>query len=84
MAAAQSNERLALILVQRQYADDKSALQSRKDNVTSYGKTMDGLAALEAKLAKEATQKASLVEMGKQAAPIVESIKNAVSDLHSR
>jgi hypothetical protein len=83
-AQSQSNERLALILVQRQYANDKSALQSRKDNVASYGKTMDGLAALDAKLAKEATQKASLVEMGKQAAPIVESIKNAVSDLHSR
>jgi hypothetical protein len=84
MAAAQSNERLALILVQRQYADDKSALQSRKDRIASYGKTMDGLAALDAKLAKEATQKASLVEMGKQVAPIVESIKDAVSDLHSR
>jgi hypothetical protein len=84
MAAAQSNERLALILVQRQYADDKSALQSRKDAAALYGKTMDGLAALDAKLAKEATQKASLVEMGKQVAPIVESIKDAVSDLHSR
>jgi hypothetical protein len=84
MAAAGSNERLALILVQRQYADDKSALQSRKDAAASYGKTMDGLAALDAKLAKEASQKASLVEMGKQIAPIVESIKDAVSDLHSR
>jgi hypothetical protein len=84
MAAAQSNERLVLILVQRQYADDKSGLQSRKDRIASYGKTMDGLAALDAKLAKEAAQKASLAEMGKQVAPIVESIKDAVSDLHSR
>jgi hypothetical protein len=84
MAAAQPNERLALILVQRQYADDKSALQSRKNRIASYGTTMDGLAALDAKLAQQATQKASLVEMGRQAAPIVESIQNAVSDLQSR
>ena len=84
MAAAQSNERLALILVQRQYAEDKRALQSREDAAVSYGKLMDGLAALDAKLTQQAGQKMSVVELGKQVGPIVESIKNAISDMHSR
>jgi hypothetical protein len=84
MAAAQPNERLALILVQRQYAYDKTALQSHEDAVASYGKLMDGLAALHAKLTQEAGQKASLTEIGKQTAPIVESLKTILSDMQSR
>jgi hypothetical protein len=84
MAAAQPSERLALILVQRQYAHDKTALQNRKDAIASYGKIMDGLASLHAKLAQQAGQKASLVEIGKQIAPIVESLKTTISDLQSR
>jgi hypothetical protein len=84
MAAALPNERLALILVQRQYADDKTALQSHKDAAAAYGKVMDGLGTLHAKLAQEAGQKASLVEIGKQVAPIVESLKTSLSDLKSR
>jgi hypothetical protein len=84
MAAAQPNERLALILVQRQYAHDKNALQSREDAVGSYGKLMDGLAALHAKLTQQAGQKASLTEIGKQTAPIVESLKTILSDMQSR
>jgi len=84
MASAQPNERLALILVQRQYAHDKAALQTRKDAAASYGKIMDGLAALHAKLTQEAGQKASLVEIGKEVAPIVESLKTTISDMESR
>jgi len=84
MAAAQPNERLALILVQRQYAHDKTAVQSREDAVASYGKLMDGLGVLHAKLTQQAGQKASLTAIGKQAAPIVESLKTIVSDLQSR
>jgi hypothetical protein len=84
IAAAQPNERLALILVQRQYAHDKTALQSREDAVASYGKLMDGLAALHAKLTQQAAQKASLAEIGKQTAPIVESLKTILSDMQSR
>ena len=57
-AAPQPNERLALIPVQRQYSGDKTALQSRKDAAANYyGKLMDGLAALHAKLAQQTTQK---------------------------
>ncbi len=84
MAAAQPNERLSLILVQRQYAHDKTALQFRKDDITSYGKLMDGLGVLHAKLTREAMQKASPIEIAKQAAPIVESLKATISDMQSR
>ena len=84
MVAAQPNERLALILVQRQYAHDKTALQVRKDDVISYGKLMDGLGVLHAKVTRQAMQKASPIEIAKQAAPIVESLKTTISDMQSR
>jgi hypothetical protein len=84
MASAQPNERLALILVQRQYANDKSALQARKDDAAAYGKVMDDLAALHTKLKQEADKKASMVEVARQVAPVVESLRTALSDIQSR
>jgi hypothetical protein len=84
MASAQSNERLALILVQRQYAQDKTVLQSHKDDIAAYGKIMNDIAALHTKLKLEADKKASIVEIGKQVAPIVKSLKTALSDIQSR
>jgi hypothetical protein len=84
MAAAQPNERLALILVQRQYAHDKTALQSRKDAAADYGKLMDGIAALHSKLTQQASQKASIVEIARQAEPIVKSLRTTILDLQSR
>jgi hypothetical protein len=84
MASAQPNERLALILVQRQYAHDKTALQSRKDAIADYDKIMDEIAALHTKLKQEADKKASMIEIGKQVAPIVESLKTTLSDIQSR
>jgi hypothetical protein len=84
MASAQPNERLTLILVQRQYANDKSALQVRKEDATSYGKVMDDLATLHAKLKLEAEKKASMVEVARQVAPVVESLRTALSDIQSR
>jgi hypothetical protein len=84
MASAQPNERLALILVQRQYAHDKTALQSRKDGVVSYGKVMDDLAALHTKLKQESGKRVNMVEVAKQVGPIVESLKTALSDIQSR
>jgi hypothetical protein len=84
MASAQPNERLTLILVQRQYANDKSALQVRKEDATSYGKVMDDLATLHAKLKLEAEKKASMVEVARQVAPVVESLKTTLSDIQSR
>jgi hypothetical protein len=84
MASAQSNERLALILVQRQYAQDKTVLQSHKDDIAAYGKIMDDIAALHTKLKLQAEKKASIVEIGKQVAPIVRSLRTALSDIQSR
>jgi hypothetical protein len=82
--AAQSNERLTLILVQRQYANDKTALQSRKDAMGDYGKVMDDLAALHTKLNQQSGQKINVTELAKQAGPIAESLKSALSDIQSR
>jgi hypothetical protein len=84
MASATSNERLALILVQRQYSHDKATLQTRKDCIASYDKAMDDLGALHAKLKDEAGKKMSMVEVAKQVGPIVESLKTALSDIQSR
>ena len=84
MDSTPSNERLALILVQRQYSHDKAALQTRKYCITSYGKAMDDLGALHAKLKDEAGKKMSMVEVAKQVGPIVESLKTALSDIQSR
>jgi hypothetical protein len=84
MASAQPNERLALILVQRQYARDKMALRIRRDNAATYGKAMDDMAALHSKLRQEADKRASMIEVAKQVGPIVESLRTALSDIESR
>jgi hypothetical protein len=84
MAAAQPTERLTLILVQRQYAHDKTALELRKEDIAAYSKVMDDIAALHAKLKQDATKKISMVEIDKQVGPIIRSIINALSDIQSR
>jgi hypothetical protein len=84
MASAQSTERLTLILVQRQYAHDKSAMQFRKDNIAAYSKIMDDIAALHTRLKQEATSRASIVEICKQVRPLVLSLNAALSDIQSR
>jgi hypothetical protein len=45
---------------------------------------MDGLGTLHAKLTRQAMEKASPAEISKQAAPIIESLKVAISDLSTR
>jgi hypothetical protein len=84
MASAQPNERLTLILVQRQYAHDKSAMQSRKENIAAYGRIMDDISALHSKLKQEATRKVSILEICKQVRPLVLSLNAALSDIQSR
>lgn len=84
MASPQPNERLALILVQRQYAQDKTALQSRKDAIAAYGSIMDKTAALHSKLKEEAEKKASAIAIARELGPTVASLGNAISDLESR
>jgi hypothetical protein len=84
MASAQPTERLTLILVQRQYAHDKSAMQSRKENIAAYGRIMDDISALHSKLKQEAARKASIVEICKQIRPLALSLNAALSDIQSR
>jgi hypothetical protein len=84
MAGAQPTERLTLILVQRQYAHDKAALQFRKEDIAAYSRVMDDIAALHAKLNQDAAKKLNLVEIDKQVAPIIRSIIKALSDIESR
>jgi hypothetical protein len=84
MAGAQPTERLTLILVQRQYAHDKAALEFRKEDIAAYSKVMDDIAALHAKLKQDAAKKVSIVEIDKQVGPIIRSILNALSDIQSR
>jgi hypothetical protein len=84
MASAPPGERLTLILVQRQYARDKSAMQSRKENIAAYGRIMDDISALHSKLKQEAARKASIVEICKQVRPLVLSLNAALSDIQSR
>jgi len=84
MAAAQPNERLALILVQRQYAHDKSALESRKAAIADYGRVMDNMATLHSKLKQQAEKKASVIDIAKELGPTVAALKDAISDLESR
>src|SRR5260370_5446165 len=84
MASAKPNERLTLILVQRQYAHDKSAMQSRKEDIAAYGKIMDDISPLHTKLKQEAARKASIVEICKQVRPRVLSLNAALSDIQSR
>ena len=84
MAGAQPGERLTLILVQRQYAHDRSAMRFRKDDITAYGKVMDDISALHAKLRQEAEKKASMVEICKQVRPLVLSLNAALSEIQSR
>ena len=84
MASAQPNERLTLILVQRQYARDKNALESRKDDIAAYSKVMDDIATLHSKLKQEAEKKASAVEIYRQVNPIVESLQTTLLDIRAR
>jgi len=70
--------------VQRQYAHDKSAMQSRKDNIAAYSRIMDDISALHVKLKQEAARKASIVEIAKQVRPIILSLNAALSDIQSR
>lgn len=84
MAAAGKSERLALIVVQRQYDGDTAALQSRKSAAIAYGKVMDNLASLHAKLKVEAIKKARLRDVAEQIGPDIANLKDAISELQTR
>ena len=84
MAAAGKSERLALIVVQRQYDGDTATLQSRRNAAIAYGKVMDNLASLHGKLKAEAIKKASLRDVAEQIGPDIANLKDAISELQTR
>jgi hypothetical protein len=80
-AAASKSERLTLVLVQRQYNGDTAALVARQSAAVNYGKVMDSMAALHAKLKAKIHEKAGLRELAKDLAPDITSVKDAVGQL---
>jgi hypothetical protein len=80
---AEAEERLAMVLVQRQYDGDAAALQARQSAAVEYGKVMDNLAALHGKLKEAAEKKANLKEIAKEVGPLLSSLKDAISELRT-
>jgi hypothetical protein len=83
IAAAAPTERLSRVLAQRQYEGDQAALRSRIAATVSYGKVMDGLASLHAKLVDEAKKKASLKDTAKDIGPDIANLKAAIAQLQT-
>jgi hypothetical protein len=78
IAAASSSERLALVLVQRQYSGDTAALAARKSAAENYGRVMNNMAALHAKLKADVVRKASLAEIAAGLGPYVSDVQDAI------
>lgn len=78
IASVAASERLALVIVQRQYAGDKMALASRKSAAENYGKVMDNLGDLHQRLKTAIARKASLTEIAAAVAPYVSSANDAI------
>lgn len=83
IAARGQSERLALIVVQRQYHSDATALESRKNAADAYGKVMKSFGSLHTKLKVEAAKKASLSEIAKEIGPDISNLKDAISKLQT-
>ena len=82
-AAAGGSQRLALIIVQRQYHGDTDILRARKAAAVAYGQVMDNLASLDGKLKKQAEKKASLREIAQEIGPDISNLKDAISQLQT-
>ncbi len=79
--AARTGERLALLLVQRQYDGDLEALGRRREAAAAYGAAMGDIGALHAKLAEAARDRAGFAKRVKALAPEVSRLKDAVARL---
>jgi hypothetical protein len=84
IAAAGKNERLSLILVQRQYEQDKHALEERQADIVSYGKVMDNIATLDTKLVQEANTNFSVSQAAKEIQPLIAAIQKALTAIEAR
>lgn len=81
MAAAQPGERLALILVQRQFDDDVERLDRRRAAATDYGAVMQEIGTLHASLAQAARDSGGFEARVKALAPQVSQLRAAVAKL---
>lgn len=78
---AQKGERLALILVQRQYDSDSASLVNRLALARAYGQVMTSVVATHATLAAEARSKASMKKLAEDIGPSLTNLKDAVAGL---
>jgi hypothetical protein len=83
MAAAKPDQRLSLVLVQRQYDNDELTLEARQASAITYGKAMDSLAELHTKLLSEGHAKASWKTVAKDVGPDIANFKAATSQLQT-
>ena len=79
--AAQKGERLALILVQRQYDSDSASLANRLALARAYGQVMTSVAATHSTLTAEARSKASMRKLAEDLGPSVTTLKEALASL---
>ena len=77
--AAQRGERLALILVQRQYDSDNAALANRLALAHAYGQVMTSVAATHSTLTAEARSKASSKKLAEDLRPSLANLIDAVA-----
>ncbi len=83
MAASQSKERLALILVQRQYDGDSDRLERRRAAAMEYGAVMQEIGVLHASLAQAARDGTGFEGRVKALAPQVDQLRDAVAKLEA-
>ena len=79
--AAQKGERLALILVQRQYNSDSASLATRLALARAYGQVMTSLAATHSTLTAEARSKASMRKLAEDLGPSVTNLRDAAAGI---
>ncbi len=79
--AAQKGERLALILVQRQYDSDAASLANRLVLAHAYGQVMTSVAATHSTLTAEAHSRASMKKLAEDLGPSLTNLKDAIAGL---
>ena len=78
---AQKGERLALILVQRQYNSDAASLANRLALARAYGQVMTSVAATHATLTAEARSKTNIRKLAEDLGPSVTNPRDAIASL---
>ena len=79
--AAQKGERLALILVQRQYDSDVASLANRLALARAYEQVMTSVAATHSTLTVEARSKESMKKLAEDLGPSLANLKDAIAGL---